>query len=80
MCKIEKVIFFCKIDKNFALIDAVALICETKVSSFSCRFLNHATLITEGDQQLEDSYAKSWRLCTKEGVEALKTLLGIIPL
>ena len=56
------------------------MICETEVSSFPRRSLNHATLITEGDQQLEDSYAKSWRLCTKEEVEALKTLLEFIPL
>ena len=45
-----------------------------------CRCLNLAALKTEGDKQLNGLYARSWKLCTVEEVEALKTLIRIIPL
>ncbi|XP_059458459.1 protein NRT1/ PTR FAMILY 2.7-like [Corylus avellana] len=46
----------------------------------SFRFLNRAALKTEGDRQLDGSYARSWRLCTVEEVEDLKKLVRIIPI
>ncbi|KAE7996903.1 hypothetical protein FH972_001585 [Carpinus fangiana] len=46
--------------------------------SFS--FLNRAALKTEGDRQIDGSYAISWRLCTVEEVEDLKKLVRIIPI
>jgi peptide/histidine transporter 3/4 len=42
--------------------------------------LNRAALITEGDKQLDGSYTRSWTLCTIEEVEALKTIIRIIPI
>jgi peptide/histidine transporter 3/4 len=49
------------------------------VTPILCRFLNRAALITEGDKQLDGSYTRSWTLCTIEEVEALKTIIRIIP-
>jgi peptide/histidine transporter 3/4 len=49
------------------------------VTPILCRFLNRAALITEGDKQLDGSYTRSWMLCTIEEVEALKTIIRIIP-
>ncbi|XP_021278287.1 protein NRT1/ PTR FAMILY 2.3-like isoform X2 [Herrania umbratica] len=43
-------------------------------------FLNHAALETEGDTKVDGSIAKSWRLCSVQQVEDLKTLLRIFPL
>jgi peptide/histidine transporter 3/4 len=57
----------------------ISLVCETKVTPILCRFLNRAALITEGDKQLDGSYTRSWTLCTIEEVEALKTIIRIIP-
>ncbi|KAK9283829.1 hypothetical protein L1049_012083 [Liquidambar formosana] len=50
---------------------------RTPTESF--RFLNSAALKTEPDKVSDGSYAKSWRLCTVEEVEDLKTLIKIIP-
>ena len=50
------------------------------MSPIPCRFLNRAALIIEDDKQLDGYYARSWRLCTMEEVEALKTLIKLIPL
>ncbi|XP_030931388.1 protein NRT1/ PTR FAMILY 2.6-like isoform X3 [Quercus lobata] len=57
-----------------------ALKMEDDASMKSLRFLNRAALITEDDKQLDGYYARSWRLCTMEEVEALKTLIKLIPL
>ncbi|XP_042475525.1 protein NRT1/ PTR FAMILY 2.7-like [Macadamia integrifolia] len=46
----------------------------------SFRFLDRAALKTEGDTKPDGSIAKSWRLCTVEEVEDLKTLLRLFPL
>ncbi|XP_042474928.1 protein NRT1/ PTR FAMILY 2.7-like [Macadamia integrifolia] len=46
----------------------------------SFRFLNRAALKTEGDTRPDGSITKSWRLCTVEQVEDLKTLLRLFPL
>ncbi|KAM4104663.1 hypothetical protein ACJW30_06G175700 [Castanea mollissima] len=43
-------------------------------------FLNCEALITESDKQMDGSYARSWKLCTVEEVEALKTIIRIIPI
>ncbi|XP_059458146.1 protein NRT1/ PTR FAMILY 2.7-like [Corylus avellana] len=45
----------------------------------SLRFLNRAALKTEGDRQIDGSYARSWRLCTVEEVEDFKKLIRIVP-
>lgn len=50
------------------------------MSPLPYRFLNRAALITEADKQLDGYYARSWRLCTMEEVEALKTVIKLIPL
>ncbi|KAF3786768.1 NRT1-PTR FAMILY 2-6 protein [Nymphaea thermarum] len=46
----------------------------------SLRFINKAAVITEGDIHSDGSIAKSWRLCTIQEVEDLKTLLKLFPL
>ncbi|XVF83322.1 hypothetical protein PTKIN_Ptkin16aG0477700 [Pterospermum kingtungense] len=48
--------------------------------SKSFRFLNCAALKTQGDDSLKGSNARSWKLCTVEEVEDLKTLLKIMRL
>ncbi|XP_023905802.1 protein NRT1/ PTR FAMILY 2.7 [Quercus suber] len=53
---------------------------EDNLPTKSFRFLNLAALKTEGDRQLNGLYARSWKLCTVEEVEDLKTLIRIIPL
>ncbi|GLU11762.1 hypothetical protein SLE2022_284850 [Rubroshorea leprosula] len=45
--------------------------------SQSLRFLNRASLKTEGDIQSNGSIAKPWRLCTVQEVENLKALVRI---
>ncbi|KAA8543988.1 hypothetical protein F0562_021835 [Nyssa sinensis] len=46
----------------------------------SFRFLNRAALKTENDIRSDGSIGKSWRLCTVQQVEDLKTLIRIFPL
>ncbi|XP_059660642.1 protein NRT1/ PTR FAMILY 2.7-like [Cornus florida] len=46
--------------------------------SFKC--LNRAALKTEKDVQLDGTITKSWRLCSVQQVEDLKTLIRIFPL
>ncbi|XP_065867455.1 protein NRT1/ PTR FAMILY 2.7-like [Euphorbia lathyris] len=46
----------------------------------SFRFLNKATMETEGDKNPDGSIAKPWRLCTAQQVEDLKTLIKIFPI
>ncbi|OMO81099.1 Proton-dependent oligopeptide transporter family [Corchorus olitorius] len=50
-------------------------------SSKSLRWLNRAALKVEGDheRQSNQSNARSWKLCTVQEVEDLKTLVKIIP-
>ncbi|KAM3698219.1 hypothetical protein ACB098_06G172200 [Castanea mollissima] len=53
---------------------------EDNLPTKSFRFLNVAALKTEGNRQLNGLNARSWKLCTVEEVEDLKTLIRIIPL
>ncbi|KAH7537351.1 hypothetical protein FEM48_Zijuj03G0083300 [Ziziphus jujuba var. spinosa] len=46
----------------------------------SFRFLNRAALKTENDRKFDGIYRKSWKLCSVEEVEDLKTLIRIIPI
>ncbi|KAF3779040.1 NRT1-PTR FAMILY 2-6 protein [Nymphaea thermarum] len=50
------------------------------LSGVKREFINKAALVTKGDTDLDGSIAKSWRLCTIEEVEDLKTLLKLLPL
>ncbi|XP_031486244.1 protein NRT1/ PTR FAMILY 2.6-like [Nymphaea colorata] len=44
------------------------------------KFLNKAALVMEGDTHSNGTIAKSWRLCTTQQVEDLKTLIKILPI
>ncbi|KAL3530633.1 hypothetical protein ACH5RR_009955 [Cinchona calisaya] len=44
------------------------------------KFLNHAALISQADIQSDGSIRQSWKLCTVQQVEDLKTLLRIAPI
>ncbi|CDP08945.1 unnamed protein product [Coffea canephora] len=46
----------------------------------SFKFLNRAALVTQSDTEQYGSIKKSWKLCTVQQVEDLKTLIRIIPL
>lgn len=46
----------------------------------ACRFLNRAALKTDNDRNFDGTYKKSWKLCSVEEVEDLKTLIRIIPI
>ncbi|KAM3698215.1 hypothetical protein ACB098_06G172000 [Castanea mollissima] len=66
------------LDYYFGTTEALKM--EDDASMKSLRFLNRAALITEDDKKLDGYHARSWRLCTMEEVEALKTLIKLIPL
>ncbi|XAR60490.1 Nitrate-transporting ATPase [Bertholletia excelsa] len=55
-------------------------IAEEKIPTKTCKFLNRAALITEGDLREDESIAKKWMLCTVQEVEDLKTLIKLLPL
>ncbi|XP_059660644.1 protein NRT1/ PTR FAMILY 2.7-like [Cornus florida] len=46
----------------------------------SFKFINRAALKTEKDIQLDGKITRSWRLCTVQQVEDLKTIIRIFPL
>ncbi|KAL4560385.1 hypothetical protein LXL04_032535 [Taraxacum kok-saghyz] len=54
------------------------LVISTPTNSF--KFLNHAALITQGDNTSNNTIKKPWNLCTLQQVEDLKTLIRISPL
>lgn len=45
-----------------------------------CRFLNRTTLKTEVHIRCDGQTSRSWKLCTVEEVDDLKTLIKILPL
>ncbi|KAH0751296.1 hypothetical protein KY290_030528 [Solanum tuberosum] len=50
------------------------------VPSNTCRFLNRAAIISEGDVKPDGSTTNQWRLCSVQEVEDFKTLIKILPL
>ncbi|XP_022765312.1 protein NRT1/ PTR FAMILY 2.7-like [Durio zibethinus] len=66
-------------DYNYGSIEAANILKDGPSNRF--RFLTRAALKTESDDtQSSGSNAKSWKLCTVEEVEDLKTILKIMPL
>ncbi|XP_059660645.1 protein NRT1/ PTR FAMILY 2.7-like [Cornus florida] len=63
---------------NIELDGNTGMMPTTPTKSF--KYLNRAALKTEKDVQLDGKITRTWRLCTVQQVEDLKTLIRIFPL